>query len=148
MNAKDFTANGGSYGKGIEDIDKGLPDLCRGASLAFVVKAIDLCDAGTLVVATQEKNVFRVADFKAEQEQKGLDRLLASVDVVTQEKVVCCGWHATQLKDSHEVAKLAVNIADDLDRSTELQQGRLRQEDAPGGTTDTDNLRVGETETF
>ena len=49
----------------------------------FVVETIDTIDARALVVAPQYEEVLRVLDFVGEEETYRLERLLATVDVVT-----------------------------------------------------------------
>lgn len=56
------------------------------------------CHIGALVVASQQKEIFGVLDLVAEEQQDGLEALLASVDVVAKEEVVGRGWEATHLE--------------------------------------------------
>jgi hypothetical protein len=85
------------------------PSVTR-PSLTFVIESIDAVDAGTLMVASQDKKVLRVFDLIREQQADGLQALLATIDVVSGES--CCGgrtvvesrcWHHTT--PHHKLAK-------------------------------------------
>ena len=68
--------------------------------LTFIVEAVDAVDAGALVVSAQQEEVLGIFDFVGQQEADGLERLLPSVDVVSEEEVVGLGWEATVLKQT------------------------------------------------
>jgi len=55
---------------------------------------------GALVIASQEEKVLWVLDLVAEEQSDCLDRLLATVDVVTKEQVVCFGRETTVFKNT------------------------------------------------
>ncbi len=78
--------------------------------LTFVVEAIDAVNTGTLVVPSEQEEVFRVLDLVGEEEADGLQRLLPAVHVVPQEKVVGLWREATVLKQPQEVRVLAVDV--------------------------------------
>jgi hypothetical protein len=52
-------------------------------ALTFVIEAIYPVDRSTFVVASQDEEVFWVFDLVSEEEADGLQRLLATVNVVT-----------------------------------------------------------------
>ena len=62
------------------------------------------------MVAPQDEEVLGVLDFVGEQEPDGLEGLLAAVDVVPEEEVVCFWWKSTIFKQTEEVIVLAVNV--------------------------------------
>ena len=55
----------------------------RAGLRTFVVEAIDSINARTLVVASQHEEVFWIFDFVCEEKTYRLERLFASVDVVS-----------------------------------------------------------------
>ena len=63
------------------------------------------------MVAPEEEEVFWVLDFVGQQETYRLQRLLAPVHVVAQEKVVGLGWEAAVLKEPQQIVELTVDIA-------------------------------------
>jgi len=77
----------------------------------FVVEAVDAVDAGTLVVAAKQEEVFGIFDLVCEQQADGLERLFAAVDVVSEEQVVALWWKSAVLEQSQQVVVLTVNIA-------------------------------------
>lgn len=80
-------------------------------SLTLVIEAIDAVDGGTLVVAPEQEEVFRVFDLVRQQQADGFQRLLPSVHVVTQEQVVGLWGEAAILKEPQQVCVLSVDIA-------------------------------------
>jgi hypothetical protein len=77
----------------------------------LVVEAIDAVDTRALVVPAQDEEVFRVLDLVRKEQADRLERLLAAVDIVTQEQVVRLGREATVFEQSEEVIVLTVDIA-------------------------------------
>lgn len=65
MHAKNFFVNNGTHWKTIEHVREHLPQFNRVAPLALVVKAVHAINLGTLVVASQQKKVFRVLNLIA-----------------------------------------------------------------------------------
>ena len=58
-------------------------DRSAHAPQALVVEAVDLRDLPRLVVAADERDAVRIADFVRQQEEEGLDAVEATVDEVT-----------------------------------------------------------------
>ena len=101
---------------------------------ALVVEAVHLGDLSGFVVAADEGHAVRVADFEREEEQEGLDRVEAAVDIVacrkpsqcvslfclneretrTEEEVVCVGTLTADAEQLEEVKELAVDVTADL----------------------------------
>ncbi len=127
MNAEDLGGDNGRDGQCVEDVDESLPDLDVDSSFAFVVESINARDIGTLVIATKQEEVFGILDLVAEQKQDGFERLLASIDVVTEEKVVGRWWKSAHLEQAEQVVVLTVGVTDNLDGWAKLDQCRLRE---------------------
>ena len=82
------------------------------------------------MVAAQDEEVFGVLDLVGKKQTDSLERLLATVDVVTKEEVVGLRRETTVFEKTQEIVVLAVDITADLDRSEE--KGRTRDtEDLP-----------------
>lgn len=56
--------------------------------LTFIVESIYPVDRGTLVVPSEEKEVFRVLDFVSQQQANCFQRLLSSIYIVPKEQVI------------------------------------------------------------
>lgn len=66
------------------------------------------------MVATQDEEVLRVLDLVGQKKADGLERLLATIDVVTEKQVVCL-WRETAIfEKTEEVIVLTVDVAADL----------------------------------
>lgn len=66
------------------------------------------------MVATQDEEVFGVLDLVGEQKADGLERLLASIYVISKEEVVRLWRETTILEEPKQVIVLAVNVTTDL----------------------------------
>jgi len=84
MCAEDLLVNNSADGETVKTIGEGLPQLYVVASLAFVIKPVYPVDAGAFVVAAEDEEVLRVFYLIREQQTYGLQRLLASVDIVAE----------------------------------------------------------------
>ena len=62
------------------------------------------------MIAAQEEKVLRVLDLVGQQKTDGLQRLLATIDVVAQKEVIRFGWEATVLKEPQQVGILSVDV--------------------------------------
>jgi hypothetical protein len=62
MHAKDLFIDNRSTREAVEAVGKSLPELDTEASFALIIKAINPIDGGTLVVSTQDEEIFRVLD--------------------------------------------------------------------------------------
>ena len=78
--------------------------------LTLVVKAVYPVDARTLVVSSQNKEVFRVFDLVCKEEADRLKRLLATVDVIAEEEVVRFWRESTVFEQPEQVIVLPVNV--------------------------------------
>ena len=88
MHGEDLLVDNSGDRKAVEAVGEGLPKLDVVATLALIVETVDTVDGGTLVVSSQNKEVLRVLDLVCKEQADGLERLLATVDIVTEEEVI------------------------------------------------------------
>ena len=89
VQAKDLTNGQSSQRKVVEQVDEILSDV--GVSVfseTLVVESRHLSDLAGLVIATQYRDAFAVADLKGHENCDGLDGVIASIDVVAHEEVI------------------------------------------------------------
>ncbi len=72
------------------------------------------CNIGTFVVSPQQKEVLRVLDFVAEEEENSFETLFATVDIIAKEKIIGGGRKTTHFEEPYEVRVLAMNVANNL----------------------------------
>lgn len=116
MHGEDLLINDGGNGETVEAVGESLPELDVVSALALIVETVDTVDRGTLVVSTQNEEVLGVLDLVRKKEADGLERLLATVDVVTEEEVVSLRGEAAVFEETQEVIVLAVDITANLVR--------------------------------
>mmetsp|Transcript_7380 Transcript_7380/g.14678 ORF Transcript_7380/g.14678 Transcript_7380/m.14678 type:complete len:240 (-) Transcript_7380:294-1013(-) len=102
---------------------------------AFVVKAINLSDLPTFVVATDERDPVRIADLEGQEEEEGLHGVVAPVDKVPKEEVVLVGTFAADLEQLDKIVELSVNVAAYRHGSIHPLNVALVNEDLPGAKT-------------
>jgi len=89
VHAKNFVIDEGCNGQAIEAVGEDFPELDSVAALTLIIKPVNSVDAGTLVVSSEKEEVLGEFNFVRKQQTHSLKRLLATVDVVAHEKVVC-----------------------------------------------------------
>ena len=100
MHAENFLVNESCDWQAVKHVAEDAPESDGVASLAFVVEAVNTVDLGTFVVSSEKEEVLGVLNFVAKKQTHRLDRLLSSVDVIAQEKIVRLRWEPSVLKDS------------------------------------------------
>lgn len=138
--AKDLLVNDRGDRQAIEAIREGLPELDVVSPLALVVKTVYPVYAGALVIAAQQEKILRILDLVRQQQAYRFQGLLAPVDVVAQEQVICLGRETAVLEEPQQIGVLAVYVAADLKRRLQLQQNRLLQENLPRLETEATHL--------
>jgi hypothetical protein len=114
VHGEDLLIDDGGNGKAVEAVGESLPKLDVVSALALIVETVDTVDRGTLVVTTQNEEVLRVLDLVGEEKANGLERLLATVDVVAEEEVVGLWGETTVFEKTQQVVVLAVDITANL----------------------------------
>jgi hypothetical protein len=88
VHAENLFFDQGRYWQTIKCVGKDFPQFNGIPALALIVKAIDAIDSGRFVISPEDEKVFRVLNFVGEQKTNGFKRLLAPIDVVSQEEIV------------------------------------------------------------
>jgi hypothetical protein len=83
VHGEDLLVDNGGNREAVEAVGERLPELNVISPFALVVEAVDAVDRGALMVATEDEEVLGVLDLVREQEADSLERLLATVDVVS-----------------------------------------------------------------
>lgn len=92
VKAEDLVVDQGCEGEVVEQVREVLPHVGVAVlAQALVVKAVDLRDLPRLVVPPQDRDALRVANLQRNQQRDRLDRVVASINVVT---CLLAGWHS------------------------------------------------------
>ncbi|GIX63446.1 SET domain-containing protein-lysine N-methyltransferase [Babesia caballi] len=81
---------------------------------ALVVEAVHLRDVARLVVPADEGDAIGVPDLEAEQQEEGLDGVVAAVHEVAEEQIVGLRYVLADREELLEVVELPVNVSADL----------------------------------
>jgi hypothetical protein len=95
-------------GKIVEQICKVLPHI--GVAVfpeTLVVEPVDLGDLARLVVATENGDPVTVTELEGDEKRDCLNRVVASVDIVTHEEVVRVGRVATDAEELGQIVLLS-----------------------------------------
>lgn len=132
VHGEDLLIDDGGNGQAVEAVGESLPKLDVIPPFALIVETVDSVNRSTLVVATKDEEVFGVFDLVCEEKADSLQRLLATVDVVSEEKVVGLWREATVFEKTQKVVVLAVNITANLNTSLATLRA-IRGSGAGGG---------------
>ena len=77
----------------------------------FENDSLHLSDLAGLVVAAKNSQTALVAYFQGHQESDCLDRVIASVNIIAHEEIVCFGRRTTDLEKFTKIVELAVDVA-------------------------------------
>jgi hypothetical protein len=148
VHAKDLFIDNSSTREAVEAVGKSLPELDTKASFALVIKAVDPIDGGTLVVSTQDEEIFGVLDLVRQQQTDRLETLLATVHVITQKDVIGLGREAAVFKETQQIIILSVHVTADLDRSLQLEKHGLTDQKITTAETEHLDLGFGQVDLF
>lgn len=62
------------------------------------------------MVSAQDEKVLGVLDLVGEQQADRLQRLLSSIDIVSQKQIIGLGWETTVLEEAEQVVVLSMDI--------------------------------------
>ena len=114
VQAEDLVVDEGRQGQVVEEVGEEFPDVGVAVfAQALVVEAVDLRDLAGFVVAAQDGDAVRVADFERDEQGDGLDGEVAAVYVVAHEEVVGVWVWPADFEEFHQVVELAVDVAAD-----------------------------------
>lgn len=114
VHGEDLLIDNGRNGQAVEAIGECLPELDVVPPLALIVETVNSVDGGALMVTTENEEVFGVLDLVREEKADGFEGLLATVDVITEEKVVGFRREATVFEETQKIIILAVDITANL----------------------------------
>ena len=96
----------------VEQVCEVLPDVGVAVlAQALVIEAIHLSDLTTLVISTKDSDALLEAHLEANEEGDGLDGVVATINVVAHEEIVCVWRVASNLEQFHQVVELAVHVS-------------------------------------
>ena len=112
VNAEDLAVDDGREREIVEDFRAVAPDGDGAVfAQALVVEAVDLSDLTRLVVAPNQHDAVRVADFEREEQEERLDAVEAAIDEITQKQIVRLRNVAADLEQLLQVVELPVDVA-------------------------------------
>ena len=100
MHAENFLVDQGGDRQAIEDVAKDAPESNGISTFALIVETIDSVDLGTFVISPEKEEVLRVLNLVAQKQADSFDGLLSTVDIVTEEEIVCFRRETTVFEDS------------------------------------------------
>lgn len=114
MHAENFFINNSCDWETVEAISEGFPEFDVVSSLAFFIESVDSVDAGTLMVSSQEEEIFWILDLIGEEQSDSFQRLFTSINIISQEKVVSFRWVLSVFEKSQKIEVLSMNITTNL----------------------------------
>ena len=78
-------------------------DCMQHQLLTLVIKSVRLVLPGTLMISSQQEEVFGIFDLVSQQKRYGLHRLFASINIVTQKQIVGPWWKSACLEEPQQI---------------------------------------------
>lgn len=75
------------------------------------------------MVSSEEEEVLWESEFVTEEQHDALDRVLTSVNVISNKEVVAVPWISTVLENLQQVAVLAVDVAYVMEQVPQILTG-------------------------
>lgn len=112
VDAEDLLLDDGADGEVVEDVGAVAPNV-DGAVLAeaLVVEAVNLSDLAGFVVTSNKTDAGRILDLEEEKEKEGLDGVVAAIDEIAHEDVVCVGDVAADTEKFEEIEELSMDVS-------------------------------------
>ena len=98
--------------------------------LDLIEESIDFTNLSAFVISSQDRESVGVKDLEAQKSGEDFDAFCSSVHIVACEHVLLA-VEAQGVEDVKQVFELAVDVADDVDRSGDLYDVRLFLDDCP-----------------
>lgn len=80
------------------------------------------------MVSPDQEEIFRISDFITEQKEDGFEGHFSPIDIISQKQIVWIGRKPTQPEQLHQIKKLPMNVANNVDGRCEFEDNRLFQE--------------------
>lgn len=111
MNAEYLSLNGGTQGHHVKDFIECFPDGETDSFLALIVEPEKSVHAGSLVVASEEKDIQGKPDLVAEEKDDALEGHDSFVYVVSQEEVADIAWVPWHLEDVDQFVEMSIDVS-------------------------------------
>jgi CRISPR/Cas system-associated protein Cas5 (RAMP superfamily) len=67
------------------------------------------------VVSSEDGQSLFESDLDAEEQADGLERVISSIDVISQKEIVAVGNVSSNFEQLHQIVELAVHVSADVD---------------------------------
>lgn len=114
VHCEDLFVDDGGDRQAVEAVGKCLPKFDVVSSFALVIEPVNAIDRCTLVIAAKDEEILGILDFVCKQQTDGLQRLLAAVDIISQEQVVSFRRKATVFEQAEQVVVLPMDVTTNL----------------------------------
>lgn len=107
MHSKDRVVNHGSQRQIVKHVGEIAPHIGR-AKLARTLgeKTVHLRDLARLVIAAQQSDAMRIAQFQNTQQRDGFNTVISTIDKIAQKQVVDVRRRTRNLENLQQVVKL------------------------------------------
>lgn len=90
MQAENLSINEGGEREIVEEVSEVLPHIRIPVfAQTLVVESVNLRDLSRLMIATENSDSFTVSDFQSDKKRHRFNRVIAAIDVISHEQIVC-----------------------------------------------------------
>lgn len=112
VEAEDLVAHDSGEGKIVEELRKTAPNIRIAIfTQTFIIKSVNLGDLSAFMVSAQNRYPIRIPNFQRDKQRNSLDRIVASINIVTHEKIVGIRQFSAKPKEFFQIVKLTMNVS-------------------------------------
>jgi len=111
MQTENLRSNDCSQRKVVEQLSKLLPHFSISIlPQAFIIEPVNLSDLSALMVASKDGQSLWISHFQSDKESDSLNRVIASINVISHEQVISIRGLSSNLKKFAQVVELSMDV--------------------------------------
>lgn len=77
------------------------------------------------MISPNQEEILRVPDFITKQKEDGFEGHFSPIDIISKKQIIWIGRKPAQPEQFHQIKKLPVDVANDVDGRCEFEDDRL-----------------------
>lgn len=114
MQTENLWSNYCSQRKVVEQLSELLPNFSISIlPQAFIIEPVNLRDLSALMITSKDGQSLWISDFQSDKQSDSLNRIIASINVISHEQVIGIRGLSSNLEKFTQVVELTMNVTTD-----------------------------------